>query len=423
MSLPLVLAAGAALRFVVPSVLPATTTVLAATAEVSTPIDSFRFLQEAFFYLDSGLDLYDGAMVHHPPLFVVLMKLVRDVLPTLAPFLFNGLFTVADVGTAYKLTQLNAWYNRRQAARTGLPIRGLRPELVAAFYLFNPLVVLTNWSHLLAVFANFLLVELLIQVLVDVNVFRAAMALAVASYLAIFPVYLIVPLVALAYANAPRPDWRLFYVKTPLVFVASCAALLLVSYALTLLPAFLYRCYGAVLSFEHISPNIGLWWYIFTEMFEFFASLYKAIFNLYNCVFVVPLTLRFFEPHHAKTGDLLLAFVLCHLWICFSKPYPIIGDLGFTISMFPIFNSTAVAHVKFLFLTGLIMISGLFLSPIFYYCWIILGNGNSNFFYSASLLWGAVHVLIFLDFIWGRLVFDYALDNDVGTAKLRLTQI
>lgn len=426
MSLNSILAVGAAIRFLVPTFLPQITDMLAGTAEVSTPIDSFRSLQEAFFYLENGIDIYDGSMVHHPPVFVAFMEFMRDVAsPEHAAVVFNALFTVVDLGIAYKISQLNRWYNEHQSLKLGRKLSGMPLHLMAAFYLFNPLIILTNWAHSSAIFTYFLIVELLVQALVDRNVFRGAIALGVASYLSYYPIYLIVPYLALVASISRELDLKTQILKCACVFFYALTSLLLISFALTALPDFMYQCYWSVLLFQKFAPNLGLWWYIFTEMFDFFNPLYKGIFNLYNCIFVLPITLRFFESStETKTGDSFLAFFLCYLWISFSKSYPIVGDLGFGLSVLPVFSNTVIPHTKFLFISTLTLITCLFLSPIFYYCWIVLGNGNSNFFYSMSLIMGVVYIILFLDIIWGRLVLDYIETNEAkDIATLRLTQI
>lgn len=425
MSLNQVLAVGAAIRFLVPTFLPHVTDTLAGTAEISTPIDSFRSLQEAFFYLENGIDLYDGAMVHHPPLFVSLMKIIGDLVPDKANLIYNALFTLLDLGTAYKITQLSAWYNEHHSQKLGRKLTGLSPHLMAAFYLFNPLIVLTNWAHSSVILSYFMIIELLIQALIDKNMFRGAIALGVAAYMSFNPIYLIVPYLTLVYATNAQRDWKTLIIKCFVVFFFAVTSLVLISFALTALLGFVNQCYWLVLSFQKLAPNLGLWWYIFTEMFDFFNPLYKGIFNLYNCVFVLPISLRFFESSKdKKTGDSFLAFYLCYLWISFSKSYPVVGDLGLALSMLPIFANTVLPHTKFLFVSTLTLITCLLLSPIFYYCWIVLGNGNSNFFYSMSLIMGVVYIILFLDIIWGRLVLDYIETNEVkDTSKLRLTQI
>lgn len=423
MSLSAVLLAGAAIRFVVPSLLPEITDILASTVEISTPVDSFRSIKEAFFYLDHGMDVYDGGVVHHPPLLVSLLKLVLEISPSHANLLFNLLFTIVDVGIALKLVNLNRWYNDYQSRRAGKQLLGFNDALMAGFYMFNPLMILTCWSHSTQPISYFLIVELLNQVLIDKNPYRGSIAMAVAAYLSFTPVYLIVPLLALTYVVSPSGDWRDEVVQCGGVFFASVATLILLSFVLTALPDFLSQCYGTVVLYLKISPNMGLWWYLFTEMFDVFLPLYRGIFNLYSVMFIVPITVRFFESG-PKQGDSFLAVVMCYVWLTFTKLYPIIGDLGLALSIFPVFKNTVIPHAKFLFITALTLIVVLLLAPIFYYCWIVLGNGNSNFFYSMNLIWGGVHVLLFLDFIWGRLVYDYIQTHDVkDEKKLRLTQI
>ena len=423
MSLNTVLLAGAAIRFAVPTLLPQITDILAATVEVSTPVDSFRSIKEAFFYLDHGMDVYDGGVVYHPPLLVSLLKLIQEASPSYSSILFNLLFTVVDVGIAVKLVNLNRWYNEHQSRRSGKKLVGFSDALMAAFFMFNPLMILTCWSHSTLPLTYFLIVELLNQVLVDKNPYRGSIALAVAAYLSYTPVYLIIPLLALTYVLGQTSDWRDEIVQCGGVFFASVATLMLLSFVLTALPDFFDQCYGTVVLYLKISPNMGLWWYLFTEMFDFFLPLYRGIFNLYSVIFIVPITVRFFESE-TKQGDSFLAVVMCYVWLTFTKLYPIIGDLGLALSMFPIFKHTVIPHAKFLFITALMLIVVLLLAPIFYYCWIVLGNGNSNFFYSMNLIWGGVHVLIFLDFLWGRLVYDYILTHDVKEElTLRLTQI
>lgn len=426
MTLAAVLAAGAAGRFAVPALLPQISASLASTPQISTPLDSFRSVREALFFLDHGIDVYDGGVVHHPPLLVAVFKIVHDTFPRgCAELVYNLVFAAVDVGVALKLVALNKWYNRHQGNKVGRPLAGFSDSLVAALYLFNPLMVLTSWAHSTQPLTYFLIVELMAQVLVDKNAARGAIALAVAAYFSFTPVFLVVPLAALAYAVAPARDWRVQIFQTLALFFAALTTLLLLSFVLTALPDFLWQCYWPVLLFLKIAPNMGLWWYLFTEMFDFFTPLYRGIFNLYSVVFVVPLTVRLFEPaSQPRIGDSFLAVVLCYLWLSFSKPYPVVGDLGFAMSMFPIFKNTVIPRTKFLPATALLLIVCLLLAPIFYYCWIVLGNGNSNFFYSMDLVWAGVHVLLFLDLIWGRLVYDYIQTNDVEKPdELRLTQI
>lgn len=175
---------------------------------------------------------------------------------------------------------------------------------------------------------------------------------------------------------------------------------------------FLDNVYLTNIMFKNIKPNLGLWWYLFTEMFENYNLFYTIVFNLYGFIFIIPITLRLFEYSNGQ-GDGLLAIVLGLIWISFTKSYPILGDLGICLTMLAIFKDTVIKYCKFKYITGITLIVGLLLSPIFYYIWIVLGSGNANFFYSISLIMGGVHILLLMDILWTKLSIDYYDENGI----------
>lgn len=423
-----VFAIGALIRLVLPTMVPLLTPALSSTVELSTPMNSFKSLQEAFYYLRHGIDLYDGGLNHHAPLLVVALSFVNDFFSEFGSrVVFNFLYTAMDLGIAWKLILLNKWYNKHNSLRTGRKVDGFNDDLIASFYLLNPLMILSNLSHSTLSFPLFLITESLFQLLVEHNLLRAVISLAVASYLSYTPVFLIVPLLALGHAVS-KTDGKSVYFKGAVTYALSIAILLVASYFVTSSWKFLDLCYGAVFRFDKIQPNLGLWWYLFTEMFNFFTPFYVGIYNLYSAIFIVPITLRLFEFKLSKAaiGDSFLAFVLSYLWLSFTRSYPTVGDLGFGLSLLPIFKGTVIPRTKFGFVAAIVLLVSLMLSPTFYYCWIVLGNGNSNFFYSINLSWGAVHVIVLMDLIWGRLVYDYIETHGVKNEEqenLRLTQI
>ncbi|KAL7665135.1 GPI transamidase component GAB1 [[Candida] zeylanoides] len=433
------LALGFAIRFLAPTVVPSLTANVA-SVEVTTPLTSFRALQEAFYYLRHGINLYDGGVNHHPPLLVVVLSWV-NAMPW-AVIAFNALYAACDVWVAYRLVALNTWYATTLAqppmetspgtatTKPTAPTPRLAPRahLIAAFVLFNPLLILTNWSHSTLVFTHFFLIEAVYQTCLA-SPSRGMIVLALASYIGYTPIYLVVPLASLAVTVSPTSVSAAGIVFGAVgVFIASCSLLVLASFAMTSSWQFVDACWATVIRSDKLSPNLGLWWYFFTEMFAFFNPFFVGIFNLYSVLFVLPITLRFSQPRETsrQLGDAFLAVILCHLWLIFSKPYPAVGDLGLVLSIIPIFRSTFLGHCKFAAITAQFMLGSLVLSPIFYYCWIVLGNGNSNFFYSINLVWGGVHGAILMDLIWGKLTYDYIRENNIAVVdqpKLRLTQI
>lgn len=530
---------GFLLRFLVPTLIPTVVDLLNSIPEIVTPINSFKGLNEAFFYLKHDISLYDGSINTNPPLYLAVMKII-NLLP-FSSIWFNLIWTLIDLGIAFRLVQINKWYSLRkrhgEILKDGNPtgvesdtakLVGVSEEIkssfnkqdsekiskensvdsslvsdtttiksedehssfvlfsfsddvIAAFYLFNPLIVLTTISHSSLPFTWLFIIESLSQIVLYSNYERSVIFLAIAAYLSLSPIYLLIPILALAHSLKLAKPSKIYCIGGGFFFMA-LGLLMFASFAITASWQFFVTCYGTIFMFNKISPNIGLWWYLFTEMFSFFTSFYVGIFNLFQFIFIIPLSVRLFEYKQnsiddipvtrlvmdkngsllavdkdgtttevtigdkddrkssikkesvsdssllesklksTHNGDSLLAFVLCYLWISFTKSYPTIGDLGFGLSLIPIFKLTVLPHCRYFLLSGLLMIVCLLLSPIFYYCWIVLGNGNSNFFYSINLTWGILHALIIIDLFWGQLTLDYMGQHGLKQ-KIRLTQI
>lgn len=422
-----VLVIGGVIRLL-PLVFPLIPYQLSSVVEISTPINSYKSLQEAFYYLKHGINLYDGGINHHPPLLVVLLSYVPS---------FSIFYALVDVYIAYSLVRLNRWYQKHNSERDGKQLVGLGDNLIAAFYLFNPLILLTAYSGSTLPLAFLFIVEALTQAVVKESGPRAAMMLAIAAYISYNPVFLIFPLLALIHviskklsASSVQPYNAIQgFIEVASIYIMSLALLFLCSFAVTAGFQFVDQCYWTVISLSKISPNIGLWWYLFTEMFEFFRNFYVGIFNIYGFLFLIPITWRLYERKdrsNVETGDSFLAFVLCFAWINFSKSYPVVGDLAQVLLFLPFFYTTSLPHTRFVFVPVLVFFIALILAPIFYYCWIVLGNGNSNFFYSLNLVWGIGYALLLTNVLWGRLVKDYLVANKVSPEKyslIRLTQM
>jgi phosphatidylinositol glycan class U len=117
--------------------------------------------------------------------------------------------------------------------------------------------------------------------------------------------------------------------KILILFCTTLAVLIFISYLLMGSWSFLQNTIGFVLFVPDLRPNIGLYWYFFTEMFEHFRSLFIASFQInVSILFVIPLALRLYE------NPMLLAFSYLAIDTIF-KSYPCIGDVGFYLSLLP----------------------------------------------------------------------------------------
>ncbi|KAG7193198.1 uncharacterized protein KQ657_000958 [Scheffersomyces spartinae] len=425
--LPTVLVVGGLIRLL-PLLFPLIPYQLSSVVEISTPINSYKSLQEAFYYLKHGINLYDGGINHHPPLLVVLLSYVPN---------FSIFYALVDVYISYSLVKLHRWYQEHNSIREKQQLVGLGDNLIAAFYLFNPLILLTCYSGSTLPLSFLFIVEALVQACIQQKGPRAVMMLSIAAYISYNPAFLIFPLLGLIHVSARKAavnlktPWNPIqeYIESSGIYIASLSLLFLCSFAVTAGTQFVDQCYWTVISLSKISPNIGLWWYLFTEMFEFFRTFYIGIFNIYGFIFLIPITWRLFErkdPSNIATGDSFLAFVLCFTWINYSKSYPVVGDLAQALLFLPFFYTTSLPHTRFVFVPFLVFFVALILAPIFYYCWIVLGNGNSNFFYSLNLVWGIGYALLLTNVLWGRLVKNYLNTNKVTPEKhslIRLTQM
>lgn len=93
----------------------------------------------------------------------------------------------------------------------------------------------------------------------------------------------------------------------------------------------------SIRSFNHddLQPNIGLFWYFFTEMFEHFRLLFLYTFQMNATVlYILPLTVKLHRQ------PVLLAIVLMALTTIF-RSYPCVGDVALYMALFPLFKRSA----------------------------------------------------------------------------------
>lgn len=110
------------------------------------------------------------------------------------------------------------------------------------------------------------------------------LALGFASYLSIYPALLFIPLVLLSYDRRvqgakPPPGMATVAVQHLGIFVLSIAGLLGVSCLLVgNFYEFVSATYGFQLLVPDLTPNVGLWWYFFIEIFDSFREFFLGVF-------------------------------------------------------------------------------------------------------------------------------------------------
>lgn len=411
----LLCAAAAALRLLLFAACPALPALLAARVEVSTPVSSFTRLQEGVFLYAHGAPPYDGGVFHQAPLLLPLFALLPD--PAAAPLAANLLFTLVDVLSALALARLADSRLAAVSRRFASPRAHLRWSslAVAAGFLFSPFTLATCLARSPAALANLCVLTAMARAAQGASA-TFVLAAAAAAYLTMHPLLLFPPLLLLLYdARALRtqtaPDVWAFAALHSLAFAAALGALLVASALLTGSWAFLAATYGVRLLLPDLTPNVGLWWYFFIEMFDSFRAFFLGVFWLHAASYMPGLTIRLHKQ------PLFVACTLTGVFAIFT-PYPSIADAALYLSLVPLFRHLfpcksscnpprdyplTSAVMRYTFLASASVLYTSFLGPAFYHLWIYAGSGNANFFYAITLVWSLGLSIILGDSLFAAL--------------------
>lgn len=225
------------------------------------------------------------------------------------------------------------------------------------------------------------------------------LALSFASYLSMYPLLLLPPILLLCHSRQPAKreilSQPVFIIRNTALVAGLISSLLYMSFQITGSWEFLSSTYGVQLLLPDLTPNVGLWWYFFIEMFDSFRSFFLAVFWLHLSSYVFPLTLRLRrQPLFAITTILGIFAVF--------KPYPSISDISLYFGLLSLYRHI-MPLMRHTFLAGSMVGYCSVLGPAFYYLWIYAGSGNANFFYAITLVWSLGLSLLVADALYALL--------------------
>ena len=163
------------------------------------------------------------------------------------------------------------------------------------------------------------------------------LALGLASYLSLYPTLLLPPLILLSYDRRPRntkdlPSISTFALKHTSLFFATKCWFLYLSYILIGGSwEFVLSTYGVHLLLPDLTPNVGLWWYFFIEMFDSFREFFLGVFWLHLGGYVGGLCIR------VRKQPLFIITTLLGIFAIF-KPYPSLSDTSLYFAMLPLYR-------------------------------------------------------------------------------------
>lgn len=409
--------AAAALRLALFTLFPGLPDLLTGRVEISTPVTSFKRLQEGLFLYNHNVSPYDGGVYHQAPLLLPLFSLLPDA--ATYPIFTALLYIAIDIFCADALLQIANSGEAGSSALFQSPRRHKRwsGAIVAAIYLFSPFTIATCIGRSTAVFTSCTVLHAVAKA-IQGRPLGSMVSIAFASYLSMSPLLLLPPLLLLAYDRQPAPASRA-HISTSLAkfAVVGTGAVLVVLAVLaglslvitTLSWEFLASTYGVQLTLADLTPNAGLWWYFFIEMFDPFRSFFLAVFWLHLAAYVGGLTVRI------RAQPLATLSVLLGLMAIF-KPYPSVADTALFLGLLPLFRHV-FALMRYPFVVAAGIMYAAVLGPAFWYLWIYAGSGNANFFYAITLVWSLVQSLLVSDFTFALLRDEWEVERPEMVGK------
>lgn len=209
-------------------------------------------------------------------------------------------------------------------------------RLTYSRYIFNPFTIATCIGRPTSVFTNCAILCAIAKAVKGKSL-SSMLALALAAYLSLYPALLFPPILLLCYDRCNTRGKSIlspftFFLYHFSIFSASIAWFLYISYFLTGGSwEFLSSTYGVHLLLPDLTPNIGLWWYFFIEMFDSFREFFLGVFWLHLGGYVGGLCIRL------RPQPLFIITSLLGLFAIF-KPYPSISDTSLYFALLPLYR-------------------------------------------------------------------------------------
>lgn len=140
---------------------------------------------------------------------------------------------------------------------------------------------------------------------------------------------------------------------------------------------------------DDLTPNLGLWWYFFAEIFRHVRTFFGFVFHAQGMVLMVPLTVRLWpEP-------LVLASIAA-LLVALFKPYSCTADLAIAAALMTVVHHQ-LGGARFLMPVVAALATAAVLNPVLWRHWVVEYRGNANFVLATTI----VHALALISAIVG----------------------
>ncbi|CAG9535963.1 unnamed protein product [Cercopithifilaria johnstoni] len=350
--------------------------------ELNVPQNSFRRLIDGIHMLRDGVSPYDGDMIHCQPVLLYVFTALIDY-----PNLLLIMFLSFDVVTSEILRMVAIVHLKNQGRSSAENIERIA-DLVSKCYMLNPVAVASCAIFSLSVVCN-LITALFILAFVKGSLLFSSILFSVLVQLSLYPAVYICALLV-----------RFSTTKERMLTITFSTIMLI---GLLLFNRFLNEnswsyvdsTYKFLLDVRDLTPNVGIFWYFFIEVFNHFRRFFLWVFQINILVYLVPLSLTL------RSNAFLLLYQLMILISVFAS-YPSMADSLIYLSLLPLFE-----HLKKYFRWGLIVGGALsatiVLAPVMWQMWIVTGSGNANFYFAATLTYSVAQIFLLTDLLYGYL--------------------
>ncbi|XP_041112795.1 phosphatidylinositol glycan anchor biosynthesis class U protein-like isoform X1 [Polyodon spathula] len=397
---------------------------IAERVEVVSPLNAWKRVIEGLSLLDLGVSPYSGDVFHETPLIIYLFHFVVDY--------SEFVFMIADAVTAVALYWVVQDYNKTVFRKQKYALEADRyphdvielirtpkemfyiPLKVALFYLLNPFTVLSCVAKSTCGLNNAVIALFMLST-VKGSSFLSAVFLSLATYQSIYPLTLFAPallfLLQRLYipVNVRSPSFWLFTLQFGVMYLGSLLVITCLSFFLLGSWDYIFSVYGFILSVPDLTPNIGLFWYFFAEMFEHFRLFFLCVFQINVFFYTIPLAVKL------KEHPIFLMFMQIAV-ISIFKSYPTVGDISLYMAFLPMW-SHLYRFLRNIFVVSCVLIACSVLFPVLWHLWIYAGSANSNFYYSITLVFNVGQILLVSDYFYAYLRQEHHLTHGLYLRK------
>lgn len=384
--------------------------IIANHLEVSTPLNAWKRVKEGLYLQSIGINPYEGDALHEAPTSLYFYRYLTENIS-----LSTGIiFIIFDIITAIVLFLATRQYmfmvyverevNKKKYAKdteeylyTNMDLRRA-PIYVAATFLFNPYTIFNCVGFATTTIFNCFL-SLFLYFLLSRKAYWSSFFLSICSTVSIYSVVLVVPMWLQFYKQF---NGKLRAVLSILYFTLNLILLLYIAFILERSGTFLHSVYGFTLTVSDLKPNIGLFWYFFTEMFDHFRELFIYSFQINATIlYLIPLALKF------RNDVFLLITALLYILTIF-KSYPCVGDVGLVIGLLPCFKHL-FNYSQQQFLILVIYLVTFCLGPIVWHLWIYSNSANANFYFGVTLAFAVAQIFLVTDILFVYIKREFSL--------------